>query len=75
MDCGSPQRRQWSSTASTGRAFASAQIKLSVAGVRISDIPLREMPERINSKGGFGAAESYAFHRPIIAIERLVTRI
>jgi aspartyl-tRNA(Asn)/glutamyl-tRNA(Gln) amidotransferase subunit A len=55
-----------------GRAFATAQSKLSGAGVRISDIPLRELSElaRITSKGGFGAAESYAFHRPIFAAKR-----
>lgn len=51
------------------RAFARAQSKLSNAGVRIVDIPLRELTElqQINAKGGFGAAESYAFHRPLIA--------
>jgi aspartyl-tRNA(Asn)/glutamyl-tRNA(Gln) amidotransferase subunit A len=55
-----------------GRAFTAAQSKLSGAGARISDIPLRELSElaRITSKGGFGAAESYAFHRPIIAAKR-----
>jgi aspartyl-tRNA(Asn)/glutamyl-tRNA(Gln) amidotransferase subunit A len=55
-----------------GRAFASAQSKLSSAGVRIADIPLRELSElaRVNSKGGFGAAQSYAFHRPLIAAKR-----
>ena len=51
------------------RAFARAQSKLSNAGVQIVDIPLRELAElqQINAKGGFGAAESYAFHRPLIA--------
>lgn len=50
------------------RAFAAAQTRLSQAGVRIVDIPLQELAElsQINSKGGFGAAESYAFHRPLI---------
>jgi aspartyl-tRNA(Asn)/glutamyl-tRNA(Gln) amidotransferase subunit A len=50
------------------RAFARAQSKLSDAGVRIVDIPLRELAElqQINAKGGFGAAESYEFHRPLI---------
>jgi aspartyl-tRNA(Asn)/glutamyl-tRNA(Gln) amidotransferase subunit A len=54
------------------RAFATAQSKLSAAGARISDIALRELSElaRINSKGGFAAAESYAFHRPLIAAKR-----
>ena len=51
------------------RAFTSAQTKLSNAGVHITDIPLTELSElgRINSKGGFGAAESYAFHRPLLS--------
>lgn len=50
------------------RAFAAAQTKLSQAGARIDDIPLRELAElaRINGKGGFAAAECYAFHRPFI---------
>jgi aspartyl-tRNA(Asn)/glutamyl-tRNA(Gln) amidotransferase subunit A len=54
------------------RAFAAAQSKLSAAGVRISDIALREFSElaRINSKGGFAAVESYAFHRLLIAAKR-----
>jgi aspartyl-tRNA(Asn)/glutamyl-tRNA(Gln) amidotransferase subunit A len=54
------------------RAFAAAQSKLSAAGVRISDIALRELSglARINSKGGFAAAEAYAFHRPLIAAKR-----
>src|SRR6185437_17058887 len=51
------------------RAFTSAQTKLSSAGVRITDIPLTELAElgHINSKGGFGAAEAYAFHRPLLS--------
>lgn len=55
-----------------GRAFARAQSALSSAGVRIVDIPLHELSElqQINVKGGFGAAESYAFHRPLIAAKR-----
>jgi aspartyl-tRNA(Asn)/glutamyl-tRNA(Gln) amidotransferase subunit A len=50
------------------RAFAAARTALSEAGVSITDIPLRELSElgRINAKGGFGAAEAYAFHRPLI---------
>jgi aspartyl-tRNA(Asn)/glutamyl-tRNA(Gln) amidotransferase subunit A len=54
------------------RAFAAAQSKLGAAGVRISDIALRELSElaRINSKGGFAAVESYAFHRALIAAKR-----
>ena len=55
-----------------GRAFGRAMGTLSNAGVRIVDIPLRELSElqQINAKGGFGAAESYAFHRPLIAAKR-----
>ena len=55
--------------AEVARAFGAAQTKLSEAGARVVDIPLRELSElaQINSKGGFGAAESYAFHRPLIA--------
>ena len=55
--------------AGVGRAFTRAQSKLSSAGVTIVDIALRELAElpQINAKGGFGAAESYAFHRPLIA--------
>ena len=54
--------------ADVARAFAAAQTALSEAGARIVDLPLRELSElgRINSKGGFGAAEAYAFHRPLI---------
>ncbi len=53
-------------------AFVQAQSTLSSAGVRIVDVPLRELSElpQINAKGGFGAAESYAFHRPLIAAKR-----
>lgn len=55
-----------------GKAFATAQNRLSKAGARIIDIPLRELSELpgINSKGGFGAAESYAYHRPLIVAKR-----
>lgn len=55
--------------AAVSRAFAAAQTTLSQAGVRITDIPLHELAElaEINGKGGFGAVESYAFHRPFIA--------
>jgi aspartyl-tRNA(Asn)/glutamyl-tRNA(Gln) amidotransferase subunit A len=58
--------------AGVARAFGRAMGTLSNAGVRIVDIPLRELSElqQINAKGGFGAAESYAFHRPLIAAKR-----
>jgi aspartyl-tRNA(Asn)/glutamyl-tRNA(Gln) amidotransferase subunit A len=54
--------------ASVAAAFANAQSLLSQAGTRITDLPLRELAElaAINRSGGFGAAESYAFHRPLI---------
>jgi aspartyl-tRNA(Asn)/glutamyl-tRNA(Gln) amidotransferase subunit A len=54
--------------ADVARAFAAARTALSEAGAQIADIPLRELSElaRINGKGGFGAAEAYAFHRPLI---------
>ncbi len=54
--------------ADVARAFAAARTALSEAGARIVDLPLRELSElgQINSKGGFGAAEASAFHRPLI---------
>jgi aspartyl-tRNA(Asn)/glutamyl-tRNA(Gln) amidotransferase subunit A len=55
-----------------GRAFAAAQTALSRAGARIADIPLQELSEipRMNAKGGFAAAESYPYHRPLIETKR-----
>jgi aspartyl-tRNA(Asn)/glutamyl-tRNA(Gln) amidotransferase subunit A len=52
-----------------GRAFEAALKALGGAGVRISDLPLRELSElaQINAKGGLSAAESYALHRGLIA--------
>jgi aspartyl-tRNA(Asn)/glutamyl-tRNA(Gln) amidotransferase subunit A len=49
-------------------AFAAARTALSRAGAQITDLPMRELSElaQINRKGGFGAAEAYAFHRPLI---------
>lgn len=54
--------------ASVGAAFAAAQSRLSQGGAQITDIPLHELAElaHINRLGGFGAAESYAFHRALI---------
>jgi aspartyl-tRNA(Asn)/glutamyl-tRNA(Gln) amidotransferase subunit A len=54
--------------ATVGAAFAAALSRLSQTGARIVDIPLRELGElpHINRLGGFGAAESYAFHRSLI---------
>jgi len=54
-----------------GRAFAAALSALSGAGVRIVDIPLRELAElaQVNRKGGFVTAEAYAVHRPLIKVK------
>jgi aspartyl-tRNA(Asn)/glutamyl-tRNA(Gln) amidotransferase subunit A len=50
------------------RAFEAALARLSAAGARISDIPLAELAElpAINAKGGFAAAEAYAWHRRLL---------
>jgi len=52
-------------------AFAAALSALSAAGVRIIDIPLRELAElaQVNRKGGFVTAEAYAVHRPLIKVK------
>src|SRR6267378_74574 len=52
-------------------AFAAALSALSGAGVRIVDIPLRELAElaQVNRKGGFVTAEAYAVHRPLIQVK------
>jgi len=52
-------------------AFAAALSALSGAGVRIVDIPLRELAElaQVNRKGGFVTAEAYAVHRPLIKVK------
>ena len=51
------------------KAFEAALAKLSKAGAKITDLPLRELSElgTINAKGGPSAAESYAAHRALIA--------
>jgi aspartyl-tRNA(Asn)/glutamyl-tRNA(Gln) amidotransferase subunit A len=53
------------------RAFAAALTALSGAGVRIVDVPLRELNElaAVNAKGGFVCAEAYAVHRPLIKVK------
>ena len=53
------------------RAFAAAISALSLAGARITEIPLRELDElaQVNAKGGFAAAEGYAVHRPLIKVK------
>jgi aspartyl-tRNA(Asn)/glutamyl-tRNA(Gln) amidotransferase subunit A len=51
-----------------GAAFARGLSRLSAAGARIVDLPLRELLElsEINVKGGFAAAEAYAWHRALL---------
>jgi len=51
------------------RDFERALSRLSAAGARISRIDLPEFAQiaTINAKGGFTAAESYAWHRPLLA--------
>ncbi len=50
---------------SVARSFGQAVSRLSSAGATLVEIPLLELEElpRINRKGGFAAAESYAWHR------------
>jgi len=57
--------------ADAGSAFAAALTALSNAGVRIYEIPLRELSEvaQVNAKGGFAAAEGYAVHRPLMKVK------
>jgi aspartyl-tRNA(Asn)/glutamyl-tRNA(Gln) amidotransferase subunit A len=57
--------------ADVSRAFAAALSALSGAGVRISEIALREFAEvgQVNAKGGFAAAEGWAVHRPLIKVK------
>jgi len=54
------------------RAFAAAIKTLADAGVRITEIPLRELAElaQVNAKGGFACAEAYAVHRPLLKVKR-----
>ena len=54
------------------RAFAAAMAALSDSGVRITEIPLRELSElaQVNAKGGFACAEAYAVHRPLLKVKR-----
>ena len=53
-------------------AFDSALHRLLAKGVRIDRIPVPEFDEvaAINSKGGFTAAESYAWHRRLLSAQR-----
>ncbi len=54
------------------RAFARALATLRAAGATIDEIALPEIGElaAINATGGFSAAESYAWHRQLLARER-----
>ncbi len=54
--------------ADVSRAYAAALTALSRAGARIVDIPLAELSEIaiLNKRGGFAAAEAYAWHRTLI---------
>ncbi|MBX3587734.1 MAG: amidase [Ramlibacter sp.] len=51
------------------RAFERALGRLRDAGARIDELPLAEIRDlgAIQSTGGFSAAESYAWHRPLLA--------
>jgi aspartyl-tRNA(Asn)/glutamyl-tRNA(Gln) amidotransferase subunit A len=50
------------------RAFAAALRLLADAGAQVDEIRVAELDDiaRINSRGGFSAAEAYAWHRPLI---------
>jgi aspartyl-tRNA(Asn)/glutamyl-tRNA(Gln) amidotransferase subunit A len=50
-------------------AFARTVSVLARAGARVQDLPLRELLElpALNAKGGFPAAEAYAWHRNLLA--------
>ncbi|MES2975912.1 MAG: amidase [Pseudomonadota bacterium] len=55
--------------ATVSRAFARAVQQLRDAGAQVDDIPLAEIRDlgAIQSTGGFSAAESYAWHRELLA--------
>jgi aspartyl-tRNA(Asn)/glutamyl-tRNA(Gln) amidotransferase subunit A len=63
--------------------FARSLAKISAAGARIDDIDVPELTDiaLINSKGGFSAAESFTWHRPLLETQgteydpRVLTRI
>lgn len=54
------------------RAFERVLTRLSAAGVRIATIDLPELDELagLNAGGGFSAAEAYATHRAMLALQR-----
>jgi Asp-tRNA(Asn)/Glu-tRNA(Gln) amidotransferase A subunit family amidase len=55
--------------ATVARAFERTLASLRAAGARIEEIPLAEIQDlgTIQSTGGFSAAESYAWHRALLA--------
>lgn len=55
--------------ATVGRAFERALSTLSAAGARITelDLPLMDELASLNATGGFSPAESYAWHRDLMA--------
>lgn len=58
--------------ATVSAAFTRSLAVLRKAGAQIDDIPLLEISElaAINATGGLSAAESYAWHRPLIAAKK-----
>ena len=54
--------------ATVARAFDRAVAALRAAGARVEDIPLAEIGDlgAIQASGGFSAAESYAWHKPLL---------
>ena len=73
--CDSPRRRPWCSTASTrssGAPMNSALSRIAAAGATIETIPLAELQEigTLSAKGGFPAAEAYAWHRKYLETQR-----
>ncbi len=69
--CVLPSRRHWCSDGMepyVATLFAQALARLSAAGAHIEPIDLPEFAEiaAINGKGGFGAAEAYAWHRRLL---------
>ena len=57
--------------ATVARAFERTLRKLRAAGARVEEIPLSQIQDlgTIQSTGGFAAAESYAWHRQLLARE------
>ena len=55
--------------ATVAAAFSRTVSTLSKAGAKVVDLPLKELLElpAINAKGGFPAAEAYAWHRRLLA--------